>query len=572
MYTFDPTGSLEENVVKERFNISSQVSEFHIWVPHAAPFFKKDLVIRNILTGETLTYGTDYILSDDLSASNRVVESNIYNTVLFIGNSKYGMYEGIYRTVGGGLVYSTRDYFYKLARTLLDPLRLLYSHVTNLPESFPPDHHLHDWSDYRNKQYIGDSIVAITKAIKSKEVSATNMLAPLSQELTDISKYLDVIDLPSHTSALDPHQTTAEDIGALPYGATADQALKVFGQTLTDLAMYVKQKQAEGVDLGSYLDASMGGYLEKIVLAGEAAISSPGNESTFRVVGDNVFYESLGSIDFTSNVDNLNLLSMRAGVNELTIESSPFGPNTDAMKFNGHTVMTGFNIRYHLSQLKFDEQTIVTKNNDVAIISGDGSAQNPLRVDVVLQDANDVQAGVAKFTRDWGDSKSLVIEADLIKGLMSNLTGFVPRERKINGYSMTDNIVIPASDPNIGLGMVDNTSDAEKPVSTAQQALLDQYSPAKHQHPEFIPPTASATRAGIALLHAEWTGNETGWVAPKALSFLDDALELSKGKVATYAGEAIDPNAIYAVIRNVPTVKRGSKIALVAGEQYMMIK
>lgn len=572
MYKYDPTASLAANVVKERFNVSSNIPEFQVWVPHAAPFFAKDFKIKNVLTGETLVLGQDYVFSDDLSVSNRVVETNIYNTVIFIGKAKYGMFEGQYRTVGGGLVFATRDYFYQLARKLLDPVRILYSHVTNVPASFPPDHHLHDWSDYRNKQYIGTTINAITAAIRAYDGAGTVQLEPLQKELDDISKYLDSVDLEGHAATFDAHQLTAEDIGALPYGASAQDAYMAFDKTLLELTQFIREKQAVGIKLTDYADASTSSYLERLVLAGEASIGTPGNESTMRIVGDNVFYESKGSVDFTSNVDNHNVLTIQAGKNILTLESSPFGFGSDALRFNGKPVMTGMNISYHLKTLSFDEQTVVTKNNDVAIIRGDGSSQNPLDVTVILQDATDVQAGVAFFTRAWGTSKMLVMEADLVKGLMGDLTGYVPRERKINGYSMTDNIVIPAGDPNIGLGLVDNTSDLEKPVSTAQRTLLNDYSPSQHSHASYTPPAATTTVTGIAKLNTSWTGTQTGFITPAGLSFLDDFLALSKGKIATYAGETIDPAAIYAVIRNVPTIKRGSKINLVAGEQYMVIK
>lgn len=573
MYKFDPQGTNPDNIVEERFNISSPVSEAQIWVPHASPFYAKDLEIVNIFTNEVLKYGKDYVFSDDLSIQNRIVESNIYNTVIFIGDRQNGMYKSRYRTVGGGLVFATRKYFVDLATTLMEPVHILYSHVTNVPPSFPPDHHLHDWSDYRNKQYIGESINAITAAIRASDNQGIANLQPLQQELVDISKYLDAVNLKAHVDTVDAHMLRAAQIDALPFGATADEALIAFDRTLSELAEYVRHQQAIGVDLGDYVKAdSYTSYVKAIILAGEKAIGTPGNESTMRVVGDNIFFESLGSVDFASNVDNTNNFTFQAGKNVLSLESSPYGPNTDALKFNGKSVMTAFNIAYHLKMISFSEQTVVTKNNDVAIIRGDGSAADPLEVDVILQDATDLQAGVALFTRAWGTSKTLVIESDLVKGLMGDLSGYVPRERKINGFSITDNIVIPNNDPNIQLGNVDNTSDADKPVSTAQQALLDLYSPKRHSHAEYRAPVATATVAGIAKLNIAWTGSEAGFVAPCAFSFLDDYLALSKGIVAVYAGEAVDPNAIYSVIRSVPTVKRGSKINLQRGEEYMVIK
>lgn len=59
-------------------------------------------------------------------------------------------------------------------------------------------------------------------------------------------------------------------------------------------------------------------------------------------------------------------------------------------------------------------------------------------------------------------------------GLQSpfDTSNFVPKSTKVNGKPLTGDIVLDKSD--IGLGNVDNTSDINKPISTAVQAALDQ--------------------------------------------------------------------------------------------------
>ena len=54
---------------------------------------------------------------------------------------------------------------------------------------------------------------------------------------------------------------------------------------------------------------------------------------------------------------------------------------------------------------------------------------------------------------------------------MENLDNAVPDSRTVNGHALTGNVTVSKSD--VGLGAVDNTSDADKPVSTATQAALD---------------------------------------------------------------------------------------------------
>jgi hypothetical protein len=49
---------------------------------------------------------------------------------------------------------------------------------------------------------------------------------------------------------------------------------------------------------------------------------------------------------------------------------------------------------------------------------------------------------------------------------------FVPTTRTVNGHALSADVTVTKGD--VGLGNVDNTSDVNKPVSTAQQAALDQ--------------------------------------------------------------------------------------------------
>jgi hypothetical protein len=52
-----------------------------------------------------------------------------------------------------------------------------------------------------------------------------------------------------------------------------------------------------------------------------------------------------------------------------------------------------------------------------------------------------------------------------------DLSGLVPKTTTVNGHALSANISVTAAD--VGLGNVSNTSDANKPVSTAQQTAFD---------------------------------------------------------------------------------------------------
>lgn len=63
-------------------------------------------------------------------------------------------------------------------------------------------------------------------------------------------------------------------------------------------------------------------------------------------------------------------------------------------------------------------------------------------------------------------------ELDLHSGRIAAVeTGKVDKVTKVNGHSLENDVTVTKGD--LGLGNVDNTSDADKPISTAQQAALD---------------------------------------------------------------------------------------------------
>ena len=95
-----------------------------------------------------------------------------------------------------------------------------------------------------------------------------------------------------------------------------------------------------------------------------------------------------------------------------------------------------------------------------------------------------------------------------ISANMENLDNAVPDTRKINGHPLTSDFNITKGD--VGLGNVDNTSDANKPVSTATQNALN----AK----------LNASQKGVAGGLAELDAN--GKVPASQLpSYVDDVIE-----------------------------------------------
>lgn len=101
----------------------------------------------------------------------------------------------------------------------------------------------------------------------------------------------------------------------------------------------------------------------------------------------------------------------------------------------------------------------------------------------------------------------------------------VPKTTTVNGQALTGNVTISASD--VGLGNVSNTSDANKPVSTAQQSALDLK--ANINNPTFtgvmtVPAVVSSAPDGQRIIECSNSGamDTTGLTATNAGAFCYD--------------------------------------------------
>ena len=79
-------------------------------------------------------------------------------------------------------------------------------------------------------------------------------------------------------------------------------------------------------------------------------------------------------------------------------------------------------------------------------------------------------AGTNVVVVNTGTTASPTYKFDVLAGFV-DLSGYVPTSRTVNGKALSADITLSKSD--VGLGNVDNTSDADKPISTATQNALD---------------------------------------------------------------------------------------------------
>lgn len=95
-----------------------------------------------------------------------------------------------------------------------------------------------------------------------------------------------------------------------------------------------------------------------------------------------------------------------------------------------------------------------------------------------LTDKPSIPNAVSELTNDTGFITNSALSGYLTSST-ANIT-YVPLSRTVNGYNLSSNISLNSSD--VGLGNVNNTSDVNKPISTATQTALNGKAGIAHTH------------------------------------------------------------------------------------------
>lgn len=91
-----------------------------------------------------------------------------------------------------------------------------------------------------------------------------------------------------------------------------------------------------------------------------------------------------------------------------------------------------------------------------------------------VDNTSDASKPVSTATQTALDGKAAVSHGHAeseITNLTTDLAAKVPTSRAVNGHALTADVTVTAAD--VGLGNVNNTSDADKPISTATQTALN---------------------------------------------------------------------------------------------------
>ena len=180
---------------------------------------------------------------------------------------------------------------------------------------------------------------------------------------------------------------------------------------------------------------------------------------------DKVAGKGLSTEDFTTT-EQTKLSGIEAGAQVNTITGVK--GNSENSYRTGNVNLTPANIGAVPTSRTVNSKAL---SSNITLSASDVSAvptsrtinDKPLSSDVTLVPSDIGAVPAARTVNSKALSSDITLSASDV--------GAVPTTREVNGHALSSDVTITASD--VGLGNVDNTADADKPVSTATQTALD---------------------------------------------------------------------------------------------------
>ena len=160
------------------------------------------------------------------------------------------------------------------------------------------------------------------------------------------------------------------------------------------------------------------------------------------------------------------------------------------------------------------------------------------------------------------DSQGFVTGDQVYKELLK----YVPITRKVNGYALDEDIWLDKAD--VGLGNVDNTSDLDKPISTATQEALDNLE-SKHDS-EIARLDAKDVDLQNQINDLKTSGEEIGQELINHMKDPDAHPEIVDQTMSDTSTKAISNKIVKAYIDTIIS-RQGSKNSVVANDEILVM-
>ena len=167
LYPFDPQGTDAECLIlNERQTLQAPGrDDFYFIIPKAAPFFVKDLVVRDDDTGTVYTEGVDYVVGHWFVEAMTKTGRSIAGSIRFLNRNIGGVVSLTYQTLGGQWGFNDTAILKELSNKTVNPLTRSWAQIDVIPAAFPPVPHDQEVEDFVGFEEVVSEVSKIADAI-----------------------------------------------------------------------------------------------------------------------------------------------------------------------------------------------------------------------------------------------------------------------------------------------------------------------------------------------------------------------------------------------------------------------
>ena len=536
-YPYDPTAKDPACLIgPEAHKLSDYQNKWRAIIPVGAPFYRNDLKLRHVESGRFLIEGLDYYLGhyfEDASVKNKLA---IYGSVMISDTAITGTVEFVqYRTLGGGFTIPFVEIQqYLSTNNLPDPRNVDWSEVMKYPREVPP---MAEPPATLEEAIATDPIAASLDTLHAKlEELATRergQYAAVFNSIRALEKKVYDYQLLTHEKTRLAHATTYAQLGALKKDATAVDALRAYGRTLTELVSYIASLGITATNVSQYLPLLNGVFQGRLSFTDGAGctIQNEAGTAYINLVSGSINIITNGSVGLVADSDNNspdNASSLRAGYNALSVQSGKLG-RTDAPIYNGYYLIHAGNLQDYLDNTGASSGTplsVTTNNTSSVSLTGVGLSSSPLVGTVSFVMGSTSQKGLVKLTDEIRMNRSdIAASAKALVNAVAEIDKYARSTITINGSPLSADVSFNAG--MLGLGNVNNTAISEKPASNAFKAAAALKALLGHSHVATDLkniPIATETSPGAGTLAASGLTSKLQIATPAIASAVQTAI------------------------------------------------
>lgn len=480
-------------------------NKYNVVIPPEGPFFRTGLELKNS-AGVKLIEGLDYYLGYYYKEAAVAMKDQIYGGIMLINGDTSVDYT-IYSIGREYRVPQTEIGKFLVKEDIKDPRNTDWSELMRyapvIPAIDPPAN--------LDEALLRDEVVKALDDIRKGLIARASEMDAAYSEVTDLifanGKKIFDDNLYSHHRIKNAHQYTADEIGALKVLTKAVDSTKAFGKTLDELVAIMKTNGIQQAHIDTLMPVVLGELRGRLKVLNNGALTFRTADSSHVITlqGEKFLITTTRAINVTADADSNERgigVELGSGLNTAYVLNGAVAPI-----FNGAYLVTPDMVSLYLSEVKLLPGNAYFAPTDTMRVFGTARESSPLTMNAQLPTATDKVAGLFAITNLSANlSSGTAISQYAVNVLKKTLDNYVDNTYTVNGKKFIDDgttqtLTLTASD--VGVGNINNTAPADKPLTNAIRAVLANKALSSHTH-VFADltgvPTASDTDAGLLQL------------------------------------------------------------------------